>query len=560
MVPGRGGLPPRPGRASVPGEPPLLRADHSGAVRGSITNHWICAWVGATEYFAWCFMNLFVVREDCAEFETPLLAVKVFEGDDPLAGPVSKLDERLGGRISDVRRRGDFRGKEGETLLLYAAPGELPAERILLVGIGKAEDLTLETIRRAAGTAVKEARRLRLRRMASLLHHAELASGRVSPADAARAVAEGLVLGAYRFTEMKSVDPDGPAVEVEEVVLLEKLDEKAEAVESGCRVGAVTARAANLARTLGNLPGNVATPSYLAETARRIASENGLGCTVLGREELRAEGLHALLAVAQGSDQEPKLIILEHRGGGDARPLVLVGKGLTFDAGGISIKPAAGMEEMKFDMCGGAAVLGAMQAIGELGLPVNVVGVVPASENLISGSAVKPGDVIGSHLGRTIEVINTDAEGRLILADALSYVRRYDPAAVLDAATLTGSCVIALGHHASAVMGNDEALIEELRSAGDRSGERVWPLPMLREYREQLNSDYADIKNSGGRPAGTITAGWFLREFVGDFPWAHLDIAGTAFGDGKLSYQTKGATGAPTRLFVEWVRSRVASA
>jgi hypothetical protein len=323
------------------------------------------------------------------------------------------------------------------------------------------------------------------------------------------------------------------------------------------------ARGQNLARELGNLPGNVATPTYLAETAERIAREHGMKVTVLGREELRAEGLQALLAVAQGSEQEPL-----HRPGAPrrrrgAKPLVLVGKGLTFDAGGISIKPAQGMEEMKFDMCGGAAVLGAMQAIGELKVKANVVGIVPASENLLSGAAMKPGDVIRSHLGKTIEVINTDAEGRLILADALSYARRFEPAAVLDAATLTGACVIALGHRRQRGDGQRRGADRRAPRAGDRrTGERVWPLPMYDEYREQLKSDYADIKNSGGRPAGTITAGWFLREFVGDFPWAHLDIAGTAWGDGKLFVEWvpeghQGRDRAPCPglpgLFVEWV-------
>jgi leucyl aminopeptidase len=505
-------------------------------------------------------MRLSVNRADCTEFATPLLVAKVFEGEGELVGPVAKLDERLGGRIADVRSRGDFRGKEGETLLLYPAEGSVPAERVLLVGLGKPADLDLERLRRAAGTAVKQATKLRVRSLATIMHHAELVADRIGVGEAARAVAEGALLGAYRFDEMKSKpEADDADVELEELVILEKVDDKARAVEEGVRLGGAVARGENLARTLGNLPGNVATPTYLAETAQRIASETAMKCTVLGREELRSEGLKALLAVSQGSDQEPKLIVLEHRGGSDdAAPLVLVGKGLTFDAGGISIKPAQGMEEMKFDMCGAAAVLGAMQAIGEIGVAANVIGVVPSSENLISGSAVKPGDIIGSHLGKTIEVINTDAEGRLILADALSYLRRFNPAAVVDAATLTGACVIALGHHASGLMGNDEALIEELRAAGDRAGERVWPLPMHQEYREQLKSDYADIKNTGGRAAGTITAGWFLREFVGDFPWAHLDVAGTAWGDGKLAYQIKGATGVPTRLFVEWVLSRAA--
>jgi leucyl aminopeptidase len=503
-------------------------------------------------------MEIRVQIADCTEFETPLLAVKIFEGADALVGPVKKLDERLDGQISRVIEAGDFTGKEGQTLVLYTR-GAVPAERVLLVGIGKQEALDLERIRRAAGTAVKQAMRLKLTRFASMLHHAELVEDRISPQAAGRAVAEGAILGAYVFDEMKSApeDDEPRARAPEEMVILEKRKEKAREIEAGLRVGSILGRAECFARTLGNLPGNVATPSYLAETAQKIADEHGMRATILGPAELEREGMKALLAVAQGSAQEPRFIVLEHRKGptGEA-PLVLVGKGLTFDAGGISIKPAQSMEEMKFDMCGGAAVLGAMKAIGELDLAVNVVGLVPSSENLLGAAAMKPGDIIGSHLGKTIEVVNTDAEGRLILADALSYARRFDPAAVLDAATLTGACVIALGHHASGLMGNDEALIDEIRAAGDRVGERVWPLPMFDEYREQLRSDYADIKNTGGRAAGTITAGWFLRDFVRDYPWAHLDIAGTAWGDGKLSTQVKGSTGVPTRLFVEWVLAR----
>ncbi|MDQ3389650.1 MAG: leucyl aminopeptidase, partial [Gemmatimonadota bacterium] len=279
--------------------------------------------------------------------------------------------------------------------------------------------------------------------------------------------------------------------------------------------------------------------------------------TVLGRDALREEGMGALLAVAQGSEQEPRLIVLEHRRGAPGgRPLALVGKGVTFDSGGISIKPAASMEEMKFDMSGAGAVLGAMQAIGELEVEANVVAIIPATENLLSGASFKPGDIVRSHLGKTVEIVNTDAEGRLILADALSYLRRFEPAAAVDVATLTGACAIALGDQASAVMGNDAELIAELRAAGERTGERAWELPMYDEFCKQIRSDFADIKNSGGRPAGTITAGWFLREFVGDFPWAHLDIAGVAYGEGKLPYQVKGSTGAPTRLLADWILTR----
>jgi leucyl aminopeptidase len=290
-----------------------------------------------------------------------------------------------------------------------------------------------------------------------------------------------------------------------------------------------------------------------------LGKEYGLNVTILGPKEMVEEGMGALLAVAQGSHQEPRFIVLEHRGGDKKDPpLVLIGKGLTFDAGGISIKPASGMEDMKYDMSGGAAVLGAMQAVADLSLPINVTGIVPSSENLLSGKAVKPGDVIHTREGKTVEVINTDAEGRLILADALSWAQTLKPAAIVDCATLTGACVIALGDVAAAVLGNDDDLVQELRDAGERSGDRCWPLPMWKEYKQQLDSNVADLKNVGGRPAGTITAATFLKEFVGDVPWAHLDIAGTAYGDGKISYRRKGAYGAPTRTLVEWIRSRVA--
>jgi leucyl aminopeptidase len=418
--------------------------------------------------------------------------------------------------------------------------------------MGKAEAVTAEKLRRLGGTAAKQAAKARTAQATLVLPETS-----VAPRDAARAVAEGATLGAYTFTEFKSRPADEPepvALATLDILLPEGADE-GEAAE-GARVGEIAARGENLARTLGNLPGNVATPTYLAGVAERIAGEHGMKVTILGPAEMESEEMGALLAVARGTDEEPRFIVLEHRGGAEGdRPLVLVGKGLTFDAGGISIKPAQGMEEMKFDMCGGAGVLGAMQAIGELGVKANVIGIVPSSENMLGGRAMKPGDIFRAHSGKTIEVVNTDAEGRLILADALSYARRYEPLAVIDAATLTGACVIALGHQATGLMGNDEGLVAEVRAAGDRTGERCWELPMFDEFREQIRSDYADIKNSGGRPAGAITAGWFLREFV-SYPWCHLDVAGTAWGDGKLSYQVKGATGVPTRLFVEWVLAR----
>ncbi|HSU16614.1 leucyl aminopeptidase [Longimicrobium sp.] len=497
-------------------------------------------------------MNVSVLRGELASLETPLLAVPVFEGNgaDPA---VQALDLALGGLIAAVRERGDLRGKEGESVTLYPAGGSVAAQRVLVIGLGKPDSLTPEKLRRAGGTAARQAARARAASVTFALPASSVDSG-----DAARAVTEGVVLGSYSFTELKSRADDAPApVELADLAIAVPAEADEAAVAEGARVGSVVASAENFARNLGNLPGNVVTPTRLAEVAGDISTRFGMKLTVLGPREMEAEGMGALLAVARGTDEEPRLIVLEHRGGADGdRPLVLVGKGLTFDAGGISIKPAAGMEEMKFDMCGGAAVLGAMHAIGELGVKANVVGIVPSSENLLGGKAMKPGDIFRAASGKTIEVVNTDAEGRLILADALHYAKRFDPVAMLDAATLTGACVIALGHQASGIMGNDEALLDEVKRAGDRTGERCWPLPMFDEYRDQIKSDYADIKNSGGRPAGTITAAWFLREFVGDTPWVHLDVAGTAYGDGKLAYLSKGSTGAPTRLFVEWVLSR----
>jgi leucyl aminopeptidase len=304
-------------------------------------------------------------------------------------------------------------------------------------------------------------------------------------------------------------------------------------------------------------PGNVATPTYLADAAKKMADENGLKCTILDKKAIVKEGMKALLAVSQGSEEEPRFIILEHNGGkkGD-KPLVLIGKGVTFDSGGISIKPADRMEEMKYDMSGAAATIAAMQGIAQLKLKINVVGLVPSTENMPDGKAFKPGDVIGSHLGKTIEINNTDAEGRLILADALSYARRFEPAAMVNCATLTGAVVIALGFHAVGLMGTNGDLMDEIQAAGVRTGERCWQLPLWDEYRSGLDSTIADMKNSGGRAAGSITAGWFLKEFAGDIPWAHLDIAGTAYKDEAATYLRKGATGLPTRLFIEWVRAR----
>lgn len=490
--------------------------------------------------------------------QTSLLVLFHFEGDRAPVGAAKQVDARLSGQISRVLVEGDFRGERDETLVLYPRQGELGAERVLLVGVGKRDAYTVDRLRQAFGAAARHAQRLRVTAMAAVLDIPDELSPELGDALAAQAAVEGALLGAWELRELKTSteEPAGRA-ELESFSLVARDDGEAEALRSGAAHGRATARAENLARQLATRPGNIATPTHLAETAQRIAREHRMRITVLNRDAIEREGMHALLAVARGSNEPPCFIVLEYRGGeGDTAPLALVGKGVTFDSGGISIKPAQKMEEMKYDMSGAAAVLGAMQAVAELGLRAHVVGLIPATENLPSGRAVKPGDVIRSHAGKTIEVINTDAEGRLILADALSYAQRYRPEAMLDAATLTGSVVIGLGNHAIGLMGNRDELVDEVRAAGERTGERCWPLPLWAEYRRQLDSPVADLQNVGGRPAGTITAGWFLREFAGDVPWAHLDIAGTAWRDEDRPYLRKGATGVPTRLFVEWVRAR----
>ena len=494
-------------------------------------------------------MQLRYVNAEPVTHDTELLALAVVQGTTKATGSLAALDKALGGAVARALATGDMRGNAVDEVMLYG--GKTGPKRVLLLGVGKADALTPEVLRRLAARAVRAAEKLRLGSLAVCI------DGMTGIADGTRAqaAAEGATLAAWRFRELKAPSEDEPPVDVRAVDLVGTGD--VAALEAGAMTGAIIARAQNLARTLQSRPGNIATPTHLAEEAVRIAGGAGLEVAIFDEARMLGEGMHAILAVSRGSDEEARFIILEHRGGaaGDP-PLILVGKGLSFDAGGISLKPADGMENMKFDMSGGAAVIAAMQAVAELGVQANVVGLVPSSENLPSGRAVKPGDVIRTLGGKTVEVINTDAEGRLILADALAYGARLRPAAMIDCATLTGGVVVALGHHASAVLGNDDALVEEVIAAGEASGERCWRLPLWDVYKKQLKSTTADLQNMGGRPGSTITAACFLADFVGDTKWAHLDVAGTAYGDGDLPYQRKGGYGVPTRLLIEWVRSR----
>ena len=489
-----------------------------------------------------------VVRAAPAGHQTPMLAIAVMRGGLP--GSLAELDRAAGGALQRLSAAGDFTGKRDETALLYP-PG--PAGRILLIGMGKSEEVNRAAVRRAASVAAKRMRALGVTQGA--FHLPAESRGEVTPAEAGQVIAEGLAQGAWQFLEMKRPGEEKkPPLERVDVLAPED-----EAFAAGHRIGAAIGAGQTLARGIQVLPGNVCTPTYVARTAEELAERHGLEVTVLDKAAIAREKMGALLAVAQGSVEEPRFIALEYKGA-EGAPIVLVGKGVTFDTGGISIKPAQNMEDMKYDMSGAAAVLGTFEALGRLKPAVHVVGLIPSTENMPSGTAVKPGDVVTSHFGKTIEVINTDAEGRLILSDALSWARRYRPACVIDIATLTGAVVVALGHSAAGVMGSDEALVEEVRRAGERAGERAWPLPLWDEYRDLMKSDIADVKNAGGRPAGSISAGWFLREFVDGFPWAHLDIAGTAYTDRDDPSRVKGPTGIGVRLFSELVLARAAGA
>jgi leucyl aminopeptidase len=487
-------------------------------------------------------LSLTAAAPDLAGLDTPLLVVAL-PSAPALSSELGPVDAATGGALGRALTRRDFRGSRDETL--HLSGGATGAQRVLLIGMGPAAD-RIGALRRAGAIAGRQGNRLGVGRLAFF-------AGALT-ADEVEAVGLGLVAGAWDFREIKTP----PAAEDERAPLTSAtILADAAAGQQGVRAAQAIGEGHSLARRLGMLPGNVCTPEYLANTARDIAKRLGMTVTVLDRAAMAREKMGSFLSVAQGTSQEPYLIMLEYKGGAkDAKPIVLVGKGLCFDSGGISIKPAQGMEWMKFDMCGAAGVLGALEAIGRLELPINVVGLIGATTNMPSGEAVKPGDVVQASNGKYIEIINTDAEGRLVLADVLVFAKRMSPAAVIDAATLTGAAVIALGHTATGVMGSDDALVQEVLDAGKRSGEPGWPLPMWDDYKELIKSDIADVKNSGGRPAGTITAALFLKEFAEGYPWVHLDIAGTAYTESDLGTVPRGPTGVPVGTFVEFARAR----
>jgi len=471
---------------------------------------------------------------------------------------VSALDRTLGGVIGSALASGDFSASPDQRLLLYPTQ-DAGIGRVLLVGMGPEADIDAERLRRVGAMATQDANGRGIESVAILMPGL-----RRLPADAsAGALAEGAVLGAYRFDGYRKASARKRGAPRSVTILYDKLAKPA-AARAAARGGIVAAESQCLARDLSNQPGNEMPPSALAAAARRMAREVGLQCSVLRPAELEKQGFGALLAVGGGSANGPQLIVLQHRGrarrGTSRETLCLVGKGITFDSGGISIKPAANMGDMKHDMSGAAAVIGAMRAVALLNLPVHVVGVIAAAENMPSGTAYRPGDILRAMSGTTIEVTNTDAEGRVVLADALHYARKkFAPAAMIDLATLTGAAMVALGPWATAALGNDETIVAALREAGAAAGERVWPLPLLPEHRRATGSLVADLKNSAGRDAGVSTAAAFLQEFVGDTPWVHLDIAGTGWTAQRTPYHRGGGTGVGVRLLLEWVRGRCAT-
>ncbi|MBD3610713.1 MAG: leucyl aminopeptidase [Gammaproteobacteria bacterium] len=477
---------------------------------------------------------------------TACVVVGVFE-PRRLSPAAQKLDEATGGALSTLVRRGDMEGKLGQTLLFHGHSDVL-CDRILLIGCGRERDLSDKQYRQIMATAAKTLNETGS--MEAVYYLTELPVKGRDLMWRIRTAVEATRHSLYRFEQFKS-NKDTARRPLRKVILTISNRRDLTDGEKAIRVGQALAEGMKQTRNLGNLPGNVCTPSYLADQAHSLASINPkLDVEVLEEKDMEKLGMGSLLSVARGSRQPAKLITMNYQGGekGD-KPIVLVGKGVTFDSGGISIKPGAAMDEMKYDMCGAASVFGTMTAITELQLPVNVVALVPATENLPDGDASKPGDIVTSMSGQTIEILNTDAEGRLILCDALSYAERYDPAVVIDIATLTGACVIALGNHATGLISNHHPLANDLLQAGKATGDRAWELPLWDEYEEQLDSNFADMANIGGREGGAITAGAFLSKFTKKYHWAHLDIAGTAWLSGKQ----KGATGRPVPLLVQYI-------
>lgn len=503
-----------------------------------------------------------VKTEKLLQHKTSCLVLFCSE-EKKLTEDLKQIDQALNGPIAAAFKDRRFLGKPNQTLLLNSRGG-MKSDNVLLAGVGKAGEVTEEHLRQASGTAAKMAENARFKKISYYLPDGALEKvltrdRKKSSDDTARAVAEGSYLALYHFDHYKSDAKDDPPSRIEEVILLGDSRSSISRLLQASERAAMVADGVCLTRDLILQPSNTLTPSFFADTAGKVAAKHKIACKILREADMKKLGMGSLLGVSKGSHEPPAFIILEYKGGkkNDA-PVVIVGKAVTFDTGGISLKPPANMDEMKKDMSGGAVTLGTLQVAASLKLPINVVGLIPATENMPGGSAIKPGDILKSMSGKTIEVLNTDAEGRLILADALSYAARFKPRAVVDLATLTGAVIMALGHFAAGVLGTDDELIGDLKAAGALTGERLWELPLWDEHDKETKSDIADLKNiaSAGVGAGTTMGAAFLKPFAGEQPWAHIDIAGTSWSGKDKSYIPKGASGFGVRLLIQFLEQQ----
>jgi leucyl aminopeptidase len=493
-------------------------------------------------------------KVDFSKCKTDVLAVGLFSDVEGLDRLNRELDSKLGGAIEQLTRLGDFKSKQGNSAVVYGND-QIGAARVLLVGLGEKKKATIDTVRKAAANAAKKSVEVKAENLSLALHRAF--GGRFDLSAMGQACAEGTYLGSYRYDEFVTESENGRLSSLG-IVIIDSDSAKLKKLNKGLQRGRIIGKAQSFARTVANRPANVITPAKLAETAKELArGSKNLTCTVFDEKQMASKGMGGVLAVGSGSQNKPRFIILKYSPASKAASrlptVALVGKAITFDSGGISIKPAAHMDEMKLDKSGGISVLGAMKAVAELAPPVNVYGIIPSAENLPSGTSYRPGDIITTFSGKTVEVQNTDAEGRLILCDALSYAVKQECDVIIDIATLTGACVVALGKYKAGLMGNDDKLTRALQRASEDSGEKVWAMPSGEEYAEEMKSKIADLKNIGSRWGGACTAAAFLRQFVEDKKWAHLDIAGVWSFDKATAYTSHGATAFGVRLLTTYL-------
>jgi leucyl aminopeptidase len=490
------------------------------------------------------------IKADITTVESEALIVNLFEDVKIPGGATGSVDSYLGGKISKLITAGEITGKKNEITIIHTFE-EFSFQRVIICGLGKQEKFNYDSIRQIMAITLRYLRKIKVKKVTSICHGAGI--GGLDPQLCTLAMTEGSLLGIYKFDKYKKSSPEET---LEELLIVDSNENNIKPIDSGITKGTILAESTIIARDLGNEPGNILPPRELAVRTNTFSKAVGLDCKIFEKLEIQKMGMGGILGVSAGSHEDPRFIVMEHKGNNNStEKIALCGKGITFDTGGISLKPPLNMGAMKGDMAGAAAVIGAMIAIKKLNLPINVLGVVASAENMPGGSAMRPGDIITMMNGKHIEVDNTDAEGRLVLADAIEYSKQQGCTSIIDVATLTGAAIVALGNNAAAIMGNDQNLMDKLLATSEYTGEHFWQLPLFENYATQLDSIYADMKNTGGQPAGSITAGKFLQDFVGDTPWMHLDIAGMARLDSTKDYKVAGHTGFPVRSLVSLINT-----